>query len=192
MTSLDDLVGTLEVLRFNEAQTASLGLAYRGPADFVLRHGESFEPRPLPDEYEYGAPKACYGNAIVLAATRGLGYVEGYARGPFGLAIPHAWNTDDEGRLIDVTWSAIFDDGVRAAIPDSAYLGVRFSLGRADDATWNGDGSVLDDWKRRWPLLREPWTGENWEREWEPTEALRALLSRDKVAARRLIARERL
>lgn len=149
---------------------------YRGPADFVLQHGEAFEPIALPDEYEYGAPKLCFGNAIALAMLRGLTYVEGYAIGPHGIAIHHAWNTDDEGRLIDVTWSALWDDGRRWPIPDAAYLGVRFSLGRADDATWHGDATVLDDYKRRWPLLKAPWEGEDWEREWpNPSPPLQRL-----------------
>lgn len=185
MTRLDDLRDALDALRdpWRRRGMRSRGLVYDGPADFVLRHGESFESIALPDEYEYGLPKLCFGNAIALALLRGLGYVEGYAMGPFGLPIHHAWNVDEEGRLIDVTWSAIHDEEGRRPIPDSAYLGVRFSLGRADEATWHGDATVLDDYRRDWPILREPWTGEDFDRVWpDPSPPLRALLRARSVA----------
>ena len=35
-----------------------------------------------------------------------------------------------------------------------------FSAARAHDCTWHGDATVLDDFNRGWPLLREPWAGE--------------------------------
>lgn len=52
------------------------------------------------------------------------------------------------------------------------YLGVEFSLERADDCSWYGDGSVLDDWKRDWPIFREPWTGEKPIPGYKPSPAL--------------------
>jgi hypothetical protein len=44
-------------------------------------------------------------------------------------------------------------------------------MGRADDATWYGDGSVLDDYKRRWSLFREPWLGEDFAKVREVSDA---------------------
>lgn len=173
---ISELREALPIFFWPSEQAERVGTIYRGPADFILQHGEEFEPQALPEEYEYGAPKLCFANALILAATSGLVYVQGYAFGPFGLPIPHAWNVDAEGGLVDTTWqSEETDSGLRVPMPGSAYLGVRFSVGRADDALWNGDADVVDDWQRRWPLLREPWTGEDFEREWEPTEALRTI-----------------
>lgn len=151
-------------------QAAGRGLYYRGPTDFVLQHGEWFEPSPY--DGEKGAPRACFGNAIGLAILRGYAYVEGWAIDPglAQLAIHHAWNVTPDGKLADATW---LNSG-------RAYLGVRFSQGRADDATWNGDASVLDDSNRGWPLLRDRWQGEDFERAWEPSEMLAAMLADDR------------
>lgn len=153
------LAAFLEAQR--EAWTRT-GLAYRGPADFVLRHGEWFEPRELPPEYEPGAPRACYGNAIIAAVRWDLAYVEGWALTPvLPLPVQHAWNADAAGGVVDTTWPP---GGL-------AYLGCRFAVERADDCTWEGDQNVLDDWRRGWPLLKEPWLGER--ADWVRSERLR-------------------
>lgn len=128
------------------------GFVYRSAFDFVLKHGSWHAPCPMPRGVRYGQPKACYGNAILLSVVRGWTYVEGFALPAISIALPvmHAWNLDDEGRLVDSTWRNL----------GLAYIGVAFSVERADDCTWNGDGSVLSDWHRGYPLFREPWTGE--------------------------------
>jgi hypothetical protein len=76
--------------------------------------------------------------------------------------VQHAWAEDPRGRMWELTWP----------VPGAAYRGVRFHHGRADHATWYGDATVLDDPNRDHPLLREAWTGEDWNREWEPSEVL--------------------
>lgn len=142
------------------------GLVYRGPADFVLTEGEWFEPVGC----RVGLPKQCYFNALVMG-LRGWSYVEGYATSPAlpegwrfeGLeVVPHAWAVDPSGRPWELTWPFV----------GRAYRGVRFSVGRADDATWNGDACVLDDSNRGWPLLRQAWTGEDWQRRWKRSDGL--------------------
>jgi len=153
-------------------QAERLGLAYRGPADFVLREGRWWPPaRPRPD-LPQGAPRACYGNSIAGAVLYDLHYVQGYAVSSVvpGLVVPHAWNADREGRAVDLTW---WPTGM-------AYLGVEFSVERADDATWNGDADPIDDFNRGWPLLRERWRGELAESdpEWAPSPMLLALRAR--------------
>ena len=155
----------LRDLRWPAELARTRGCAYRGPADFVLRHGQQYVPTDTPEFI--GAPKKCFGNAIALAAIHGFRYVEGYAVDPgrAQAAIHHAWNVTAEGLVIDSTWA---NTGV-------VYLGVEFAVGRADDATWNGDATVLDDHNRGWPLLREPWEGEDDGREWEPSEAIAAV-----------------
>jgi hypothetical protein len=148
------------------------GLCYRSPADFVMKHGKVYTPQRLPGQYDYLAPRACYGNAVIMAERHGLPYVEGYAMTALhDIPMLHAWNVDPEGRVIDTTWR---EAGV-------AYLGVEFALGRADDCTWNGNATVLSDWRRGFPLFREPWQGEPPGKVWKPSEGLirmRRLLKR--------------
>jgi len=104
-------------------------------------------------------------NAIIAADHHGLRYVEGQALlnlGEGAMMFAHAWCTDDEGRLYEVTTPA----------PWAAYWGIPFSTGRADDATWSGDSCVLADDRRGHPLLRQRWTGEDWTRRWPVSPAL--------------------
>lgn len=169
---------------------AGEGFVYDGPAGFVLDHGEWFEPRPTPPMYAPGAPAMCYGNAIVVSAFHDLPYFEGYAVDPgkSRSVFQHAWNRDETG-LVDVTWAATVAVAMDASLlvrglPGAAYLGVRFSIERADDATWNGDASVLDDFRRGWPLLRQRWEGEPEQPVEYPgtTERLRIIRERDLAA----------
>ena len=161
------LLGQLKTLR--TAWGASHPeLAYRGPADFVLQHGKWFDPAPLAGSFQPGAWKHCYGNSIILCCCDpDLKYIEGFSLGGFTqnslLAIHHAWNVDANGRLIDTTWPYGFG---------KAYIGVEFSVERADNCTWHGDASVLDDWKRRWPLLQQRWYGEDYTLQWPASEGL--------------------
>lgn len=128
---------------------------YYGYEDFVLKHGKFYESVPRPRGLRLGMPKACFANSIFLGARRNWKYVEGYAtpildNGASIFPVHHGWNLDDKGRLVDSTWKRI----------GSAYFGVEFSIERAFDAAWNGDAAILDDWKRKHPLLCRPWNGE--------------------------------
>jgi hypothetical protein len=128
--------------------------AYHSAAEFLLTHGGWFEPVPYPPNGHRGAPKSCYGNAIYLGTLNNWKYIEGYALAPIleigGFPTAHAWNVTPEGVLIDSTWR---NTGL-------AYFGVEFSVERADEATWDGDASILNDWHRGYPLFQKPWTGE--------------------------------
>lgn len=126
---------------------------YRNPHDFVLREGTVY--RCLRSRPSKLLPNHCFHNAIVVATVYGMPYVEGYAQ-PFARAevVAHAWNLDARGNVVDVSWSPEVDP------LDRAYLGVQFSARRAHDCSWHGDACVLDDNKRDWPVLREPWQGE--------------------------------
>lgn len=137
------------------------GLTYRGPADFVLRHGTLKRGSAIPDGHPLGAPKRCYWNALYGALAHGWAYVEGfaahpivYAQGERAVPIPHAWNEDADGNVIDRTWPLhnYADLGV--------YMGVAFTAARAHDCTWHGNASVLYDPERAWGVLRDPWEGE--------------------------------
>lgn len=146
----------------------SRGYAYNSPIDFVLHHGRWYAPRPLPPDIPKGAPRACYGNAIIAAVLYDLIYVEGYAwldMGGGGLCFDHAWCTDRAGRLFELTWPAV---GV-------AYYGIEFCVARADEATWDGDACVLWDWRRKYPLLKDPWGGESLFQHWPESPRLEQL-----------------
>lgn len=133
-------------------------VSYQGPADFLLEHGERFEPRPLPREYEHLEPNKCFWNALVTAVVDGLDYVEGFTLSHFGDAYLHAWNVDEDGHVVERTWRARSMAQQRQAAA-LAYIGVRFTADRADDCSWDGDACVVNDFRRGWPLLREPWIG---------------------------------
>lgn len=141
------------------------GLVYTSAYEFLALHGTDFRPSPWQCRYWNGPQKMCYGNAIVAGAFYGLHYVEGVALSPTGEAIPHAWNVDDQGELVDATWR---NSGL-------VYIGVEFSLERADDATWNGDACVLDDLYRNYPVYQKRWKGEDYNLQWPPSDRLDTL-----------------
>lgn len=182
------LVRHLEERRRDDDEVLTGGpFFYRGPEDFVLRHGRWYRPEDIyPADLPSLPPKLCYGNSIFLACKLGWRYVEGYAMLPrvlkvspdnqdaiclpnpeLGVVMPHAWCLDAEGKLRDATWT---NGGL-------AYRGVEFSLERADDCAWNGDASVLLDSKRGWPLFRQEWKGEQFDLVWPASPRLEYLRS---------------
>lgn len=196
MTARDELRSALETIAAAVGERADLrkrDYAYASRYDFVLQEGTWYDAPTEPHGYPQGAPRMCFGNAIDAAVLHGLRYVEGYAASAVvpDMPIHHAWNLDPDGQLVDVTWGA-WDGTGRCVVPvGAAYLGVEFSVERADEATWDGDASVLDDFRRDWPLFRVPWRGEPDGEEWEPSprlEALRAYRDGDLETAYRLYA----
>jgi hypothetical protein len=122
-------------------------LAYASFEEFVLTHGQVFEPplRPRPKGVRNGTDKMCFRNAghVALDHDRdGWQYVEGYGIG----IIPahHAWVLDADGNVVETTWK---ESG-------SAYFGVVFP-----DDLWKltinltGVWGVLGEF-----LLAEPYT----------------------------------
>lgn len=157
-----------------------IGDYYPSPADLVMRAGRRMVPQPLPRDCRPGLPRLCYHNSIMNSLTRGVPYVEGFAYNgiapppgePGAAAILHAWNLDERGRVVDTTWRE------SVSRPDSrAYIGIEFSVRRADDCTWHGDATVLDDYNRGWPLLRHEWEGEDSPGE-DLEEILRTIMER--------------
>jgi hypothetical protein len=139
-------------------------LHYRGPADFVLRHGRWYDPELKP----WGSPKSCFGNSVICGLKFGMRVVEGYVLfDEHDYPVHHAWNVKG-GKAIDTT--PLYEKPL-------AYFGVEFHPGRVDAATWHGDASVLDDYHRGYPLFQQPWKGEDWQREWPLTEMSQTLLS---------------
>lgn len=164
-------------------------LAYGGPHDFVLQHGRSYDVELIDAD---GIPNYCYANAInAVLQHRGWSYVEGYAMVPrntsqtvehgmwftdAGEVVQHAWGVTPDGQAAELTWR----------FPGAAYLGVEFSPVRAEEATWDGDATVLDDFNRGWPLLRQRWQGEH---EWPLNARCRAIAREDWPALARLTGR---
>jgi hypothetical protein len=159
------LIEALTAMR--DASPLRPGLVYRMAPDFVLQHGTWCLPRPWYRKWGAGMPRCCFGNAIAFAVKHGWRYFEGYALPPReDRPILHAWNVDVSGGLIDATWRN----------RGRAYFGVEFAVGRADDATWNGNQCILDDRERGWPIFRQAWEGEPEGLEWEPSPALHLAL----------------
>ena len=166
----DDYQFNLNEVRKTIAVTATKypllsGLVYTSPYDFLYQHGRDYRPIPWAGRYKIGVQKQCFGNAIFLAARFGLKYVEGIALAPTGEAILHGWNTLPDGELVDSTWG---NTGL-------VYLGVEFSVERADDATWNGDAHVLNDENRGYPIFQQRWQGEDYARSWPYSDRLECL-----------------
>ena len=123
MTGTVNMESTRDWLQF----AAQVGLAnarragnpflYASHAEFLLRHGRSFEWHPFPRRLRRGVPRQCYRNAARLALRSGrFVYVEGYAVAPkIGISIEHAWCIDAARRVVDPTW----EDGCD-------YFGVAF------------------------------------------------------------------
>jgi len=140
------------------------GLCYTSAYDFVAQHGIDYQPqRWRAGRESIGAARLCFGNAIRYAGQYGLKYIEGFAVAPSGEVILHGWNTY-AGTLFDSTWA---NTGV-------VYLGVEFSLERADDASWNGDASVLNDDKRNYPVFQKRWEGEDYGLKWPYSDRVEA------------------
>ncbi len=159
----------LTLIRDFRAEHHSLtdhGHVYHCAEDFVLQHGTAYDPASF--THVDGAPRSCYGNSLVNATAMGWSYVEGYAMGPTGLVVQHAWCVRPDGVPVECTWPI-------DVIPALAYRGVTFSIERADDCTWNGDATVLDDYQRRWPLFQQPWQGEDYSIEWPDSPRLRVM-----------------
>lgn len=140
-------------------------LVYRYGWDFVLQHGKFYETIPrYPRSGWCGAERKCFANSVMVATMKpGFKYIEGYAITeicPF--PIHHAWNEDPSGNLIDSTW---LNTG-------TAYCGVEFSVERADEATWDGEASILNDYRRRYPLFKQFWTGEDFSFPWKHSKRL--------------------
>ena len=135
--------------RFNASPCKPSAWYYYGLYDFVLREGRFFTPRARPTNIKCGGPNAFH-NSITIASQNRLLYVEGYAARKNRPLALHAWNSDDDGFVVDTTWHPI---GV-------AYFGVIIQASLVYTAK-NEDGemgSAIDNWRRSWPLLRRPWS----------------------------------
>jgi len=75
---------------------------------YVAAYGQRFKSQPLPADVERGREKECYKNASLLVMERSdLTYVEGFGKTARtgDLAFLHAWAVDNDGNVIDPTWT---------------------------------------------------------------------------------------
>ena len=84
------------------------------------------------------AARACYRNAVLVAARRGLDYVAGFAAraAPPHMVVQHAWAATSDGTVVDPTWDP----------PGRLYFGVRFTVSEVA-------GLILEAW--RWSLFHD-------------------------------------
>lgn len=115
------------------------GYHYRGGADFLLRHGQAWNGRVLPDSYDHliGPEAQCFNNALAAAeADPSLRYVEGYyIAGGFGYAKNHAWVIDQDDQVVELTLETRDLEG-------ATFVGSRLPPTPPD--TWVYYGAVFD------------------------------------------------
>lgn len=113
----------LEFMAMSGAMIASthpwLTTRHRSFEELVLHLGNLSRWEPLPPHVSKMPYKQCYANALLTAQEHGFTYVEGFACRL--LTTMHAWCEDDDGRVIDPTWS---DDDP----PPTMYLGIRMNV----------------------------------------------------------------
>lgn len=102
------------------------GWLYRGAGDYLLKHGQFYTGRELPDQYapQFGGINNCFENAVLAAGTDpSLRYVEGvYAA--YGGFTPHAWCIDPDGQVVELTWPTRPEHGTDGAKDDFMGMGL--------------------------------------------------------------------
>lgn len=126
-------------LESRRSQWGKPGYHYRGAGDFLLQHGEWWNGRELPEEFEplTGETRECFANAWQAAdQVPHLAYVEGvYATGD-GHFTPHGWCVDTrDGGIVELTYPTKNFGNMRnrrgnPILPPAhwSYVGVRFRL----------------------------------------------------------------
>ncbi|ALG75738.1 hypothetical protein AL072_32910 [Azospirillum thiophilum] len=131
------------------AHNGRRSLHWRTPMAYLLNHGQSWAPVPLPTSIMHGALSDCFTNAWKTVQTQpDLRYVEGYGYDPdIGFPIEHAWCIDSAGRVLDLTWrdatrcryfGAIFPP--KAVVQIQALTGV---YGVLDGSRWRSVEPLL-------------------------------------------------
>jgi len=184
MHALEQYMRGMVELRKRGQVPAPEGFVYSCFEEYVLRHGRMMKSEPLTDEEErivrealgdasaQGADvhefRQCFANAQTLVLTQNtaeLVYFEGYAFGRVsGFPVHHGWISIND-KVIDLTWAletpasrSLLPDRPVGALPEGyAYWG--FPVENTDylrvrTVARGMIGSLLDDWKDDFPLLR--------------------------------------
>lgn len=133
-------------------------------ADFILKHGREFTPKPLPKNIKPGQPRHCFMNSMrwlldLRRNTTGLTYCEGYAAGI--IPVLHGWLCNDKGEVIDRTWTP---EGCGLG---AHYFGIPFKTDYVRERVIEAESwlSLLDDWQHRYPLQM----GRDPQKDWKVT-----------------------
>ncbi|MFD6334241.1 hypothetical protein ACFWGI_32300 [Streptomyces niveus] len=121
------------------------GWEYRSVYELVAAHGRWFTPAVLPAQVRPLPERDCFVNASATEREYShLAYTEGFAVAA-GSPVPtaHAWCTDEDGHVIDPTWSEV---------GGSAYLGIVLPPNLRPCESRNG--GVLEAPDSLFPLLR--------------------------------------
>jgi hypothetical protein len=157
---------------------------YSGAGDLLLRHGQFFEGRIIPDDFSplVGEQSQCYGNELLAAETDSrMKYCEGVFSTGFNHYTSHAWCMSG-GKVVEVTlptweitrWKGELGPGGVAVpylpVDHWGYWGVCFTteLVRAigdtplldrptGDAGWEAHGVDVKDDRTAWPVLEKPY-----------------------------------
>ncbi|UCC74968.1 MAG: GNAT family N-acetyltransferase [Gemmatimonadota bacterium] len=151
-----------------------------GPHGYVAAKGKTYRSAKLTDDerahlfsildqrcrrFQLGA---CYYNAMITALddpTEQLKYVEGYAiRDGIPMPIHHGWLTINN-KVVDLTWrlrtprrrGRLRNRMIGEFVEGLQYVGVEFptsQVRRYVVETGVGD-SIIDDWRRGWPLFKK-------------------------------------
>ena len=162
---------TVEFLQMLQKNQKMKGMAYGGPADFILKHGKQYESAELtPEEMDILKDvlqrqcnykvKQCFYNAQSIGLAGIIGYCEGYADS-LGLPMEHAWNTIN-GKVIDMTWR--FGNGgkpVLGIIPAGwEYYGVELPANIVRKQWSKGESQpLITNWEDGFPLLKNAFEG---------------------------------
>jgi hypothetical protein len=114
---------------------------------------------PLPDGIAAGEARACYRNAVLIAATDPdrYAYVEGYATSGL-LVVEHAWVLDRvTGQYLDPTWAALQErDSTISTNQSYAYAGIGFVAEVAYEWIQEREGAIFaGDWRTDHVILRQ-------------------------------------
>jgi len=146
MSGHDDIANYLRIMDTQKRTMMNACFKQKGmrtQEGCVLEFGRPMVLKPN-SRHKRGPMRQCFMNAVKMATSgRLVTYCEGYAMGV--MPVLHAWCVDQEGRVIDPTWS----------MPDAVYYGVPFKteyvLRRVTEAQCYV--SMFDDWVNDWPLL---------------------------------------
>lgn len=115
--------------------------------EFVVEHGVEYLGTPWGEfkgsGWRRSVPRECFNNSMRAALRYDLTYVEGFATSGI-LPVHHAWNLDEQGRVVDFTWRP-WVQGVRPP-EEWAYFGVPLATDAViDKVIMQNRASVLFD-----------------------------------------------
>ncbi|MEW5860063.1 MAG: hypothetical protein AB1861_22190 [Cyanobacteriota bacterium] len=128
-----------------------LDFKYKSTQRIVLDYGSYF-PRKIKSPFR-GKRKACFENCFRrMLEYPNLIYCEGFSVGESAnILIPHAWLVDEQGRLIDPTWTS-------REVESSTYFGIAFDcefvMEVAANAKYYGVLDLENERANNYPIMR--------------------------------------